>query len=347
MPYYHPIKKIRDQEERMRIVDRLLLLRRQLDAQIPRKTESDTLLLATWNIREFSGNRRSESYYYLAEIISRFDLIAIQEVSADLNGLEKVMSLMNPQWDYIVTDSTDGSTGGGERMAFLYDRSKVAFKNMAGEIVLPKEQLIEGGLQFARSPFCVAFQAKWFKFKLATVHIYYGSSSGIDQRRLAEIDAIAAFLAKRAKKEDESYILLGDFNIVNTSDATFHALEKHGFYIPDSIKQHPSDLGQTRHYDQIAFNIKLSPSMTVFSEGKQRAGAFNFAESVYTLQDLSVYRSYFPQKAIQGKSGPDIEKYYRTSWRTFQMSDHLPLWVELKIDFSNQYLEALKSYHDI
>ncbi|MEA4926169.1 MAG: endonuclease/exonuclease/phosphatase family protein [Syntrophomonadaceae bacterium] len=343
MPYYHPIKKIRDQEERMRVVDRLLLLRRQLDAQIPRKTESDTLLLATWNIREFGDNRRLESYYYLAEIINRFDLIAIQEVSADLKGLERVMALMNPQWDYIVTDSTDGSAGGGERMAFIYDRSKVAFKNMAGEIVLPREKLIEDGLQFARSPFCVAFQAKWFKFKLVTVHIYYGASSGIDPRRLAEIDTIAAFLARRAKQENESYILLGDFNIVKTSDATFHALEKHGFYIPDSIKQHPSDLGQTRHYDQIAFNIKLSPSMTVFAEGEQRADAFNFAQSVYTLQDLNVYRPYFPEKTIQGKSEPDIEKYYRTSWRTFQMSDHLPLWVELKIDFSDQYLEALKS----
>jgi len=347
MPYYHPIKRIKDKEERLRVVDRLLLLRRQLDAQIPRKTESETLLLATWNIREFGDNRRWESYYYLAEIISRFDLIAIQEVSADLKGLERVMSLMNPQWDYIVTDSTDGSAGGGERMAFLYDKSKVAFKNLAGEIVLPREQLIDGSLQFARSPFCVAFQAKWFKFKLVTVHIYYGSSSGIDQRRLAEIDAIAAFLAKRARKEDESYILLGDFNIVKTSDATFNALEENGFYIPDSIKQHPSDLGQTRHYDQIAFNIKLSPSMTVFAEGEQRAGAFNFTESVYTPQDLNVYRPYFPEKAIQGKAEPDIEKYYRTSWRTFQISDHLPLWVELKIDFSNQYLEALKSYHGI
>ena len=28
-------------------------------------------------------------------------------------------------------------------------------------------------------------------------------------------------------------------------------------------------------------------------------------------------------------------------WRTFHASDHLPLWVELKIDFSAEYLEAL------
>jgi hypothetical protein len=30
--------------------------------------------------------------------------------------------------------------------------------------------------------------------------------------------------------------------------------------------------------------------------------------------------------------------YYK-QWRTFQMSDHFPLWVELRIDFSDAYLQ--------
>ena len=33
--------------------------------------------------------------------------------------------------------------------------------------------------------------------------------------------------------------------------------------------------------------------------------------------------------------------YYLNIWRTFQMSDHLPMWVELKIDFAEQYLREL------
>jgi len=63
---------------------------------------------------------------------------------------------------------------------------------------------------------------------LATGHIYYGTSSAKDPRRRDEIDAIAAFLTKRAKKEDSSYILLGDFNIVKCKDETMQALEKNG-----------------------------------------------------------------------------------------------------------------------
>ena len=341
MPYYHPIKSIQDEEMRKRLIGKLLTLRKQIDVQIPQKTATDTMLIATWNIREFGGNKSIESLYYIAEILSRFDLIAIQEVSANLEGLSKTLSLMGSQWDYIVTDSTDGGAGGGERMAFVYDKSKIKFKNMAGELVLPKEKLIGDQLQFARTPFCVAFQAKWFKFRLATVHIYYGKSTGIDSRRLEEIDSVAAYLSKRAKKEDESYILLGDFNIVKTSDATMKALEKNGFFIPDSIKQHPTDLGQTKHYDQIAFHFKLSDTMTVFSENAQRAGAFNFTESVYTKDDMELYRNFFPQKTIEGKTEAELQKYYLSSWRTFQMSDHLPMWAELKIDFSDQYLESL------
>ena len=63
--------------------------------------------------------------------------------------------------------------------------------------------------------------------------------------------------------------------------------------------------------------------------------------SVYRKEDLAVYRSYFDEKNTANKAEAAIEKYYLTSWRTFQMSDHLPLWVELKVDFSDAYLKRL------
>ena len=343
MPYYYPLRRIRDKEEQLRTIKKILLLRSQLDKEIPPKTSAETLLLATWNIREFGDNRRAESLYYIAEIIARFDLIAVQEVAANLKGLERLMELLGPNWDYIVTDSTDGSAGGGERTAFVYDKNKIFFRKTAGEIVLPIDKLIQDEHQFARSPFCVAFQAGWFKFHLVTVHIYYGKSSGVDPRRVAEIESIAKFLTKRSKKEEASYILLGDFNIPKCGDVMMQALENNGFSIPDCIKEHPSDLGATKHYDQIAFNLKLDKTMTIFSEKNQKAGAFNFTKSVYTPKDLNTYRKYFDSKNTEGKTEKQIESYYLSKWRTFQMSDHLPLWVELKVDFSNEYLKRMKN----
>lgn len=341
MPMYSTIKRIRDDTERVRVIEKLLALRAQLDREIPAKTATDTLLLATWNIREFGDNRRIESLHYLAEIISRFDLIAVQEVSSNLDGLAKLVELLGPNWDYIVTDSTKGTAGGGERMAFIYDKCKVFFRKMAGEIVLPKNKLIDQTDQFARTPFCVAFQAGWFRFILATVHIYYGTAKKEDPRRVEEISAVAKFLKERANKEGESYIILGDFNIFSTTDATMKALEKQSFYIPVAIREHPSDLGKSKHYDQIAFKLKIDTNMTVFNEKKQRAGTFDFSETIYPPQDVNIYAGYFDEKYTKGKTEEEIKKYYLTNWRTFEMSDHLPLWIELQIDFSNQYLQNI------
>ena len=342
MPYYHPLRRM-EKVERLRTIEKILKLRSELDKDIPQKTANDTLLLATWNIREFSDNRLLESLYYIAEIIDRFDLVAVQEVSANLKGLENLMSLLGQNWDYIVTDSTDGTAGGGERMAFLYNKNKITFRKLAGEITLPANKLINGGLQFARTPYCVAFQAKWFQFVLTTVHIFYGSTAKADmEKRATEIDTLTSILSKRAKKEEVSYILLGDFNIPNVKDNTMKALEGNGFFVPEAIKQHPSDLGESKHYDQIAFNLALDKKMVVFSEKEQKAGTFNFAKTVYTEDDWSVYKDYFPDKE-KAKSEKDMKKYYSSKWRTFQMSDHLPLWVELKIDFSKQYLERIKA----
>ena len=38
------------------------------------------------------------------------------------------------------------------------------------------------------------------------------------------------------------------------------------------------------------------------------------------------------------KNSEELYKSYE-QWRTHQMSDHLPLWVEARIDYSDEYLE--------
>jgi hypothetical protein len=38
---------------------------------------------------------------------------------------------------------------------------------------------------------------------------------------------------------------------------------------------------------------------------------------------------------------PRKATYYKSYWRTFQMSDHLPMWVDLQIDYSQEYLNGL------
>ena len=47
-------------------------------------------------------------------------------------------------------------------------------------------------------------------------------------------------------------------------------------------------------------------------------------------------------KKGQPRTEDDKKAYYRKNWRTWQMPDHEPLWVELKIDFSEDYLERVR-----
>lgn len=362
--------------DRRRCADRLLAIRKSLAPLRKRKSES-TLLLATWNIRDFDSNkfgygpRLPETFYYLAEMISCFDLVALQEVNRDLSALERLMRILGPEWDYIVTDATDGPGGNDERMAFVFNRDKVWFRRIAGEVVLPDAQLIvsrkkvkppketdspskpvdaEVKQQFARTPFLVAFQSGWFRFSLCTVHIYYGADSGEQlKRRVAEIEKLVEFFANRQDKEAkvepdgklqaENYILLGDFNVVSPEHKTMAALKSHDFTVPPAIDGKAVRKEGAHFYDQIAVRVK-DPRFQVTAGGMIDMFADVFRE---TDEDRALYKAFVPQKDPEKDSkfaAKTPEALYR-KWRTWQMSDHFPLWVEIQTDFADDYLEKV------
>ena len=391
MPYYKPIKEL-SASVRKRLLAGLERLRTQLKEEMPDKTKDATLILGTWNLRNFDDNRfrngfrTEEDLFYLAEIISRFDVLAIQEVCDDIWPLEKLMHFLGNDYDYILTDVTEGQSGNGERLGFIFDTSKVTFKGVAGELVLPDSMLImddEKRLQFSRTPFMCSFQAGWFKFLFSTVHIYFGADSGAKyRRRVSEIEKVAEFLAKRAKTNDQNHILVGDFNIKEPGSPGYNALAKFGFEVYQNKKGSNKD--QVRFYDQISFRVRKNELR--FADGEKNKGVFQFFDSIYREEDFSSYKSDL-KKVINGKikyieeeieelegkisrsnSASMIEKhtksilkkkeniadwidcrdtdeklkeYYLDDWRTFHGSDHLPLWVELEIDFSKEYLEYL------
>jgi len=345
MPYYAGLKKIKDATVRQRTIEGLQRLRPALAQAIPTRTATNTLLLATWNIREFDsgkyGYRNDEPYYYIAEILCRFDLIAIQEVRDGLYPLQRLRRLLGDDWDFLVTDVTLGTSGNSERMAYLFDRRKVNFTGLAAELVLPKEKNAkEEPVQLARSPYVAGFRAGWAYLTLATVHLYYGKGVAVDPRRLAEITAFSKTIAKNAAKLSgapqyepgapalpDNLIMLGDFNIFNRKDVTMEAITKAGFVVPEELNAIPgSNVAKDKHYDQIAYYkhlARLKPT--------GQAGVFDFFEHVYRLEDEAVYASERAEKP--GRSFKD--------WRTYRMSDHLPMWVELGIDDTDAYLGTL------
>ena len=349
-------------KEGKRIADRLLALKDAIEGPegiVPKG--DDTLLLSTWNIREFDsaayGARGIESLFYIAEILSHFDLIAIQEVREDLQALEDVRAILGGWWKYIATDVTEGTQGNRERMAFLYDSRKVRFGNVAGEVVVPplekrskgKKTTYDPNRQLYRTPFLCGFKAGWAKFMLCTVHIVFGKDTAENPNRIEEIKQVADFLAKRSEEEtswSKNIILLGDFNIYDPKDVTMTQILNAGFTVPEELQRlpHTNTGKKKRHYDQIAFRPR-----TKVLETTGKAGVFDFFNIVYRQEDEETYvdamgDAYFKTSKGKDRNKAQKSKYFKTYWRTHQMSDHLPMWIQLKTNFGREYLnDRIKS----
>ena len=363
MPYYRRLAELDPDVER-RTIERILALRKELGAQVPRRS-AHQLLLATWNIREFDspayGDRGLEPLYYIAEIVSHFDLVALAEVRADLRALERLMDLLGPRWCYLVTDVTGGSAGNEERLAVLYDSETVSFGGLSGELVVPPlETKDEHGrkvevpvAQFARTPLLAGFRSEWLKFMVGVLHVRWGDGVEAPEQ---ELRLLAEQVTGRDDSSDwaQDLILLGDFNIGSPEDTVWRALTDLGWTIPPDFASEikGSNVAQDKYYDQIALKPREHWfELSVPGSERSAAGVFNYYDVVYRPVDFD---SYVPQMqahkpeatrstfAFDSRGKPRSEdsqrRWYGDYWRTHQMSDHLPLWVSLRSDYADDYL---------
>jgi exonuclease III len=253
---------------------------------------------------------------------------------------------------------TEGRSGNEERIAFVYDKRKVRFDHLAGEIALPAGK--EPVWQLARSPFLCTFQSGWRRFAVCSVHIYYGTDKPDDPRRVEEIDKLAGLLADRAEKrteeddgEPENMILLGDFNIFHKEgDQTMAKLKKNGFVVPKDFAdaQLGSNLTQDKYFDQIAF---LDPRRLLRSTKRARTkedekfqrGIFRFTDSIFGDEDASIWKKEMASAAKRKRIPVSQYATQYRQWRTFQISDHFPMWIELKMDFTDGYLVSRAGFN--
>jgi endonuclease/exonuclease/phosphatase family metal-dependent hydrolase len=313
------------------LIPELRALRTKLSSDIPAKRLDHNLIVATWNIRAFgdlceswipapndSPKRNLFSLRCIAEIVSRFDVIAIQEARDNIKALRHMLKFLGPDWGLIMTDVTAGSAGNYERMAFVFDSRRVKTSGLAGEIVVPPEWVHGESIspdslrnQFARTPYAVSFSSGGETFILITLHVLYGDSAA---DRLGELHGIARWLedwARREKSWGHNLIALGDFNIDRKDDAAYQAFTSTGLRAPAELDTVPRTIfksGKNAFYDQIAwFTHDGNPNVPVLSlRYSQRAGGFDFRGVVMpSLSDTEL------------------------SWR---ISDHYPLWTEFLLN---------------
>ena len=206
------------------------------------------------------------------------------------------------------------------------------------------------GNQFKRTPFIASFQSGWLKFDICTVHLYYGSSSGAKlAQRVEEIATIAEYLSTRADRalgDDRALILLGNFNIVSPQHKTMKALTDNGFVVPKTLQENPTTRTK-KHYDQIGFKTK--PELIQYVESrstdplKRNAGVVPLFETVFTENEFDSYSDIVKKQTTAGKAATtkaELKKAYM-EWRTYQFSDHYPMWVRLQTDGSAAYLQRI------
>ncbi len=306
-------------------------LRSALDVQVPPKREIDrNILIATWNIRAFGGltkkwqsssrdspKRNWRGLHAIAEIISRFDVVAVQEIVGNLGALRTLIKTLGPNWSFLITDINLGSKGNNERAGFLFDKRRIDLSGLAGELSAPDDDKVlkklsptEPFRQFARTPYAVSFGAASDTFILVTAHVLFGHSAA---DRTAELQAIANWMAEWAKRTarfHQNLLLLGDFNIDRRGDKNFDAFVSTGLEVPAALNAVPRTIfgdgsSAQKFYDQIAW----------FTSGGQRqlslefvsAGGFDFSDLLFQAAPSLTNRS-----------------------MSYRVSDHLPLWVEFK-----------------
>ncbi len=293
------------------------------DRGIPARARGQ-VLLATWNIANLGVQKRDPpDYRLLAEIVSWFDVVALQEVNDDLTGLRALMAELPNRYRVLFSDAS----GNQERGAFVYDSRSVEQLEKVGRLSIPPSQLknikLPGSTKpfhgFDRGPYVAAFAARNddFRFLLVNVHLFFGSDVRRDiERRALETFAVAWWADRRRRSKHafvSDIVPLGDFNLpkLALTDPIYKALKARGLELPDEEERRISQVGGTsldglNHYDQIAFFPAATTEL-------QRVAVFDF--------ERPMFRDVFERKR---------QKQFLAYVR-FHMSDHRPLWAQFKL----------------
>ncbi len=273
--------------------------------------------IATWNIANLGlQERRDKDHRLIAELVSWFDLIAVQEVNDNLLGLREVLGFLPGSYRTLFSDKA----GNDERMAFLYDSERVELLNKVGEIAVPPRWKyvirVPGSQQkfrgFDRNPYLAAFQLGNLTIAVVNVHLYYGKKTAHDKnRRFMETLAMARWADLRRNSDNaftDNIMVIGDFNLekVGWGDPMWEILGEKGLFLaPHSTYVGGSNIKDDRPYDQVAFFPGPIDDRLVAS------GVFDFDGAIFT-------------HLHQSRGQQDFEAYLR-----YYLSDHRPLWVVL------------------
>lgn len=298
-----------------------LLRARIASAKIPSSKLDEAINIATWNIRYWGQKKRKKcSLHYIAEIFNQFDLIAVVELRRDVSELKYVLDLLGDYWKVVFSDYIPDAGGNKERIAYIYDSRAVQFTGMAAEtdgdrVKNKTTGVYEPVFSWWRKPYMASFKAGSFDFVVISAHIQWGTTAG----RKKELEELAKWVNEYQQDEyraDRDVILMGDFNITSFRSSLYKAISQYGLQAPNVLlkSEFGSNLKKEKRYDQILHHPVQTGS--VFT-GK--GGVLDFYQDDH--------------EALLPYKGMTKTKF------TYELSDHLPLWVHLNVNTADEVLD--------
>lgn len=216
---------------------------------------AEEVSMATWNVRYLSdGSRDDIELAHIADIIKRYDFVAVQE-ARDTDVLDRLMDTL-PNYEYIASPEV----GRGQTEIYAYIYRDELFEPLGTAYVVG-----DPADRFIREPFVAHFRTGDFDFTFVTVHLLYGDSKADRREELVLLDEVVAAV-EEANGPENDIILAGDFNFA----ADDHGWELSG-YEPIVSPATPTTITETSSYD----NFWIDPNDTTELEGLIEVYAFD------------------------------------------------------------------------
>ncbi len=238
------------------------------DSASPVGPLGDSITIASFNIQVFGQSKLNKPRVMdvLAQIVRRFDIVAIQEVrSSRQDVLPRFVDLINAdgaQYDFAIGERL-GRTSSKEQYAFVFNTATIEIDRSAMYTVGDPDDLLH------REPTVASFRTRGpaadeaFTFTLVNIHT---DPDEVDMEVDALDDVVQAVRADGRGEDD--IILLGDLNADENSFGELGQLADIYWLIAGV----PTNTRGTKTYDNLLFFARAT------TEFSGRGGVLNFEE---------------------------------------------------------------------
>ena len=283
----------------------------------------EKIKIAAWNIKYFGYGgqykRTEEELEQIAEILSKYDLIAITELMENTTQFDRTLEKLSDagqKYCALISEPIGWETGSEERRRY---KERYAFLYREGLINLVDKgdfypDMDDKEDDFARNPYWATFCAGDFDFTVIVVHTHAGNMKSDPQREYKKLDSVFQHVQNKNGEDEKDILLVGDFNTKRSSRMGPDKKFSHDFLnnILKTLEHEAtplfrfedgdlSNIINTELYDNIFFQKNY------LTEYACRYGIFRFDDDVYEGNDSKAKR----------------------------ISDHRPVWAEFRIDLKD------------